>query len=105
MKRLSLELGGKSPVVVLEDCDPDEAAQGAAGAIFFNHGQVCTAGSRLLVHRSLYEPVLERLAAIADGMVLGDGFDPATQMGPLVSRVSATGSPALSKAPAHRARG
>jgi phenylacetaldehyde dehydrogenase len=85
MKRLSLELGGKSPVVVLEDCDPDEAAQGAAGAIFFNHGQVCTAGSRLLVHRSLYEPVLERLAAIADGMVLGDGFDPATQMGPLVS--------------------
>jgi phenylacetaldehyde dehydrogenase len=85
MKRLSLELGGKSPVVVLEDCDPDEAAQGAAGAIFFNHGQVCTAGSRLLVHRSLYEPVLERLAVIADGMVLGDGFDPAAQMGPLVS--------------------
>ncbi|WP_068093268.1 aldehyde dehydrogenase family protein [Novosphingobium rosa] len=85
MKRLSLELGGKSPVVVLEDCDPDVAAQGAAGAIFFNHGQVCTAGSRLLVHRSLYEPVLKRLAAIADGMVLGDGFDPAAQMGPLIS--------------------
>jgi phenylacetaldehyde dehydrogenase len=85
MKRLSLELGGKSPVVVLADCDPDVAAQGAAGAIFFNHGQVCTAGSRLLLHRGLYEPVLERLAVIADSIVLGDGFDPASQMGPLIS--------------------
>ncbi len=85
MKRLSLELGGKSPVVVLGDCPVAMAVEGAAGAIFFNHGQVCTAGSRLLIHRSIYEDVLAGLAAVADGMVLGDGFDPDTQMGPLVS--------------------
>jgi phenylacetaldehyde dehydrogenase len=62
MKRLSLELGGKSPVVVLGDCPVPMAVEGAAGAIFFNHGQVCTAGSRLLVHRSIYAEVIDGLA-------------------------------------------
>lgn len=85
MKRLSLELGGKSPVVVLGDCPVPMAVEGAAGAIFFNHGQVCTAGSRLLVHRSIYAEVIDGLAAVANGMVLGAGLDPASQMGPLVS--------------------
>lgn len=85
MKRLSLELGGKSPVVIMPDCPVAMAVEGAAGAIFFNHGQVCTAGSRLIVHRSLYEEVIAGLGAAADAMTLGSGFDPAAQMGPLVS--------------------
>ncbi|WP_268640620.1 aldehyde dehydrogenase family protein, partial [Escherichia coli] len=85
MKRVSLELGGKSPVIVLDDCDADVAAQGAAAAIFFNQGQVCTAGSRLYVQKGLYAKVVERLADLAAGMKLGSGFAPDTQVGPLVS--------------------
>ena len=85
LKRLSLELGGKSPVIVLEDADVAVAAQGAAQAIFFNHGQVCTAGSRLFVARPLYEPIVAELARIAKGFRLGSGFDSQSQMGPLVS--------------------
>ncbi|MBB3861297.1 phenylacetaldehyde dehydrogenase [Novosphingobium hassiacum] len=85
MKRLSLELGGKSPVVVLADCPVPMAVEGAAGAIFFNHGQVCTAGSRLIVHRSIYEDVVQGLAAAANGMTLGTSDDPQAQMGPLIS--------------------
>lgn len=85
MKRLSLELGGKSPVVVLPDCPVPMAVEGAAGAIFFNHGQVCTAGSRLLIHRSLYAQVVEGLAAAANGMTLGAPADAQAQMGPLIS--------------------
>jgi phenylacetaldehyde dehydrogenase len=78
-------LGGKSPVIVLDDCDPRKAIEGAAGAIFFNHGQVCTAGSRLYVARSIYDEVVQGIAAVADGITLGSGFDAATQMGPMVS--------------------
>ncbi|MFM0716241.1 aldehyde dehydrogenase family protein [Paraburkholderia strydomiana] len=85
LKRASLELGGKSPVIVLDDCDPRKAIEGAAGAIFFNHGQVCTAGSRLYVARSIYDEVVQGVAAVADGIALGSGFDAATQMGPMVS--------------------
>ncbi|MFL9960896.1 aldehyde dehydrogenase family protein [Paraburkholderia sediminicola] len=85
LKRASLELGGKSPVIVLDDCDPRKAIEGAAGAIFFNHGQVCTAGSRLYVARSIYDEVVQGIAAVADSIALGSGFDAATQMGPMVS--------------------
>lgn len=85
LKRVSLELGGKSPVIVLQDCDPQVAAEGAASAIFFNHGQVCTAGSRLYIHESIYEDVLERLVKLAEGIVLGSGLEASSQMGPLVS--------------------
>ncbi|AOZ08770.1 phenylacetaldehyde dehydrogenase StyD [Cupriavidus malaysiensis] len=85
IRRVALELGGKSPVIVLDDCDPAMAIQGAAGAIFFNQGQVCTAGSRLYVARKHYEQVVEGLGRVADATVLGSGFDPASQMGPLVS--------------------
>ena len=87
MARVTLELGGKSPMIVLADCDPEKAAQGAAAAIFFNHGQTCSAGSRLYVHRSIYDEVLGRLAELAEAIPLGPGLDPAAQMGPLVSRV------------------
>lgn len=87
MTRVSLELGGKSPVIVLDDADPAAAAAGAAQAIFFNQGQVCTAGSRLFIHKSRFEQVVEGLSGIAAGMKLGPGIDPSTQIGPLVSAV------------------
>ena len=85
LKRVSLELGGKSPVIVLDDCDPQRAIEGAAGAIFFNHGQVCTAGSRLYVPRARFDEIVAGIAQVARNTVLGSGFDAATQMGPLVS--------------------
>jgi len=86
MTRFTLELGGKSPVIVLDDCDPEAAAVGAANAIFFNHGQVCCAGSRLYVHKKMYERVVGEVGKIADQMTLGNGFDASAQMGPLVSQ-------------------
>lgn len=86
MTRFTLELGGKSPVIVLDDCDPSAAAAGAAQAIFFNHGQVCCAGSRLYVHKKMFDRVVADVASIAGQMPVGHGLDPASQMGPLVSR-------------------
>lgn len=85
LKRVSLELGGKSPVIVLPDADIATVAGGAAQAIFFNSGQVCTAGSRLYVHRKLFDKVVEGVVTAANSMKLGPGLDPETQMGPLVS--------------------
>jgi len=85
IRRVALELGGKSPVIVLDDMDVETAVAGAAGAIFFNHGQVCTAGSRLYVAKKLYEKVVAGLAQVAEGTVLGSGFDANAQMGPMVS--------------------
>ena len=87
MSRVSLELGGKSPVIVLDDMDPEVAAAGAAQAIFFNQGQICCAGSRLYVHKRIFDGVVDKLADIASSMKLGAGIDPNTEMGPLVSRV------------------
>ena len=88
-KRLTLELGGKSPVVILPDADLDMAIPGAANAIYFNGGQVCVAGSRLYVHDSVFDRVVAGIAGAATGMVLGHGLDPASQMGPLVSQAHA----------------
>jgi phenylacetaldehyde dehydrogenase len=85
MTRLSLELGGKSPVIVLDDVDPAVAASGAANAIFFNSGQVCVAGSRLYVQRKAYDAVLDGISAIAGKMRIGPGLEKGTQLGPLVS--------------------
>jgi phenylacetaldehyde dehydrogenase len=85
MTRFSLELGGKSPVIVLEDTDPEMAADGAAQAIFFNHGQVCTAGSRLFVQKRAFDLVVGKVADRANHIKLGPGIDPSTEMGPLVS--------------------
>lgn len=85
IRRVALELGGKSPVLILDDVPTEVAVQGAANAIFFNHGQVCTAGSRLYVARSRFDEVVEGLAEVARNIVLGDGFDPSAQMGPMVS--------------------
>ncbi|HEY9090174.1 aldehyde dehydrogenase family protein [Parasphingorhabdus sp.] len=85
LKRVSLELGGKSPVILMGDADLDYAISGAANAIFFNAGQVCVAGSRSYVHASIYDRVVEGLAQYAQGMTMGHGLNSATQMGPLVS--------------------
>lgn len=86
VKRVSLELGGKSPVVIFPDVDIETAVAGASNAIFFNAGQVCVAGSRLFAHRKIFDRVLEGVGAAANAIRLGPGLDPQTQMGPLVSR-------------------
>jgi phenylacetaldehyde dehydrogenase len=85
LKKVSLELGGKSPAIILPDADLDAAISGAANAIFFNHGQCCCAGSRLLAHKSVYDKVVQGVADIASKIKVGAGLDPATEMGPLVS--------------------
>ncbi|RUP08003.1 aldehyde dehydrogenase family protein [Hyphomicrobium sp.] len=87
LKKVSLELGGKSPNIILADADLDLAIQGATAAVFFNHGQCCNAGSRLFVHRSIFDRVVEGIAAEAAKIKLGHGLDSATDMGPLVSQV------------------
>ena len=89
LKKLTLELGGKSPAIVLDDADLELAIPGAANAIFFNSGQVCVAGSRLYVQEKIFDRVLEGVATYARGIKLGNGLDPATQMGPVVSRKQA----------------
>lgn len=85
LKRLTLELGGKSPAIVMPDADLELAIPGVANAIFFNAGQVCVAGSRLYVHSSIFERVIEGVAAYARGIRLGHGLDPQTQMGPVIN--------------------
>jgi len=84
LKKLTLELGGKSPNIVFEDADQG-AVQGAANAIFFNHGQCCVAGSRLFVQQSRFDEVVDGVSEIAKSIKLGSGMEPGTQMGPLVS--------------------
>jgi phenylacetaldehyde dehydrogenase len=85
LKKVSLELGGKSPNVVFKDADLDVAIGGAASAIFFNHGQCCSAGSRLFVERPVFDKVVEGVAAKAKKINVGSGLEPKTSMGPLVS--------------------
>ena len=86
MARVSLELGGKSPVILFDDANLNAAIPGAAAAIFANQGQACTAGSRLYVQRGIYDEVLEGLAGRARKMAIGPGLEKGTQLGPLVSR-------------------
>ena len=86
LKKVSLELGGKSPNVVFRDAgDLDQAIAGAANAIFFNHGQCCCAGSRLMVEKPIFDQVVDGVAEHAKKIKLGHGLDADTQMGPLVS--------------------
>jgi phenylacetaldehyde dehydrogenase len=85
LKKVSLELGGKSPNVVFKDSDLDTAIAGSASAIFFNHGQCCCAGSRLYVERPVFDEVVEGVAAKAKKIKVGSGLEPDTSMGPLVS--------------------
>ena len=85
LKKVSLELGGKSPNIVFKDADLNTAIPGAASAIFFNHGQCCCAGSRLYVEKEVYDDVVQGVAEHAKKIKLGSGLDPQTEMGPLVS--------------------
>jgi phenylacetaldehyde dehydrogenase len=86
LKRVSLELGGKSPVIVLPDANLDAVIGGAANAIFFNAGQVCAAGSRLYAHSKVFDQIVEGVSQAAARIRLGPGLDPNTEMGPLVSK-------------------
>ncbi len=86
LKKLTLELGGKSPNIVFSDADLETAVPGAANAIFFNHGQCCCAGSRLYVESKDFDNVLEGVTKHAESIKLGSGQDPDTDMGPLVSQ-------------------
>ena len=85
-KRVTLELGGKTPHIVLSDAPMDAAVAGVAMGLFANSGQICAAGTRVFVHRSKYEQVLEGLGAAANSVKQGDPFNPETQMGALVSK-------------------
>lgn len=85
MKRMSMELGGKSPDIVFADADLEAAVPGAAMAVFQNSGQICSAGTRLYVQRPVYEEFVQRVAAYARTLKVGDPLDPTTQMGPVVS--------------------
>ena len=84
MKRVALECGGKSPHVVLRDADLDAAATGVAWGVFYNQGEVCNAGSRLLVHEDVKDALLERVVAVAERIRPGDPLDPKTRMGAIV---------------------
>ena len=85
LRKVALELGGKAPNVVFADAKLDKALAGAENAIFTTCGQICTAGSRLLVEDSIHDEFLERLADITNALHVGDGLDPASQLGPLAS--------------------
>jgi phenylacetaldehyde dehydrogenase len=85
LKKVTLELGGKSPVVIFDDADLTKTIPGAAMGVFMNAGQICVAGSRVYTQRKVFEPVVEGLAKAAKALKVGNGFDPATEMGPLIS--------------------
>lgn len=85
MKRCTVELGGKSPVIVMPDADLDGAARAISGSIFFNTGQSCSAGSRLFVHASVRDTLIARIAEIARSMRIGPAIDPDTRLGPVIS--------------------
>ncbi|MGY4188899.1 aldehyde dehydrogenase family protein [Bradyrhizobium sp. USDA 4459] len=85
LKRVSLELGGKSPDIVFADADLDAAVPGAAMAVFANSGQICSAGTRLFVEQAIYEEFVGRVAEFGKKLQVGNGLDPNVQIGPLVS--------------------
>ena len=86
LKRVTLELGGKSPNIVFADTDLDEAVEGAHFGLFFNHGQCCCAGSRVFVEEKIYDQFVEKSGARARKRTVGDPFDPKTEQGPQVDQ-------------------
>jgi aldehyde dehydrogenase (NAD+) len=87
LKRITLELGGKSPNIVFADTDLDEAVEGAHFGLFFNHGQCCCAGSRVFVEEKIYDQFVEKSGARAKRRTVGDPFDPKTEQGPQVDQI------------------
>ncbi len=85
MKRVTLELGGKSPIIAFDDADPKKVIPAAAGAIYANCGQICFVGSRLFVHRKNYEQIVDGIADIAKSLKVGPGMESDSQIGPIVS--------------------
>ncbi len=85
LKKVSLELGGKAPNIIFDDADIEKAIVGSAHAAFFNQGQCCVNGSRLYVQRAVFDQVVEGVSRIASNTRVGSGFDPETEMGPLIS--------------------
>jgi phenylacetaldehyde dehydrogenase len=85
LKKVTLELGGKSPVVVFDDADLETTVAGVSAGVFMLTGQICQAGSRLFVQRKRFEDVVAGIVANAKGLKVGNGFDPSVQMGPLIS--------------------
>jgi len=90
LKKVSLELGGKSPFIIFPDADLERAIPSAAFAAFFLQGQNCMCGSRLFVHKNIYDKVIAGVAAFAQGMKVGPGLDPSNNIGPLISREQLT---------------
>jgi acyl-CoA reductase-like NAD-dependent aldehyde dehydrogenase len=86
LKRVTLELGGKSPNIVFDDADFDAAVEGSANGVFWNQGEICSAGTRVFVERGIYDDAVNAMGQRATGIVLGDPSDDGTTMGPLVSR-------------------
>ncbi|MEV6062858.1 aldehyde dehydrogenase family protein [Nocardia asteroides] len=86
LKKVSLELGGKSPVIVLPDADPADVAAGIALGVFWNSGQICTSGTRLFAHADIYDELIEAIADQGRAMKMGYGTDPDVVLGPLISR-------------------
>ena len=85
LKKVTLELGGKSPNIILADADLEKAIPAAAMAVFFNSGQTCTAATRLYVQAPVYDQVMEGVAAVAADLKVAPGFDPEAVLGPLIS--------------------
>lgn len=85
LKRVSLELGGKSPDIIFADAHLESAVPGAGMAVFANSGQICSAGTRLFVERKVYDEFVGRVADFGENLNVGNGVDPDTQIGPLVS--------------------
>jgi betaine-aldehyde dehydrogenase len=86
LKRVTLELGGKSPNIVFADADFDAAVQGSANGVFWNQGEICSAGTRVFVEKSMYDDAVNSMVDQAKGITLGDPADAATTMGPLISK-------------------
>ncbi len=90
LKKVSLELGGKSPMIFLEDCDIEQAIAGAANAITWNNGQICLAGSRLYAHKNIFDKLVEGISNVLGSMTIGNGLNPETAIGPMVSPTQAS---------------